>query len=183
MILITGGLGYLGSRVRASLLDSGQKIRIASSRNKALISELNHNDLTDSLSEIVTINLSDSDSLISACNGIDSIVHLAALDAQASFEDPVSALKINGLGTFNLLQAAIKEGVKKIVYISTVHVYRSPLEGFINEETIPKPSHHYAISHKLAEDYIMQADHLDQITGVIYRLLVVRVVLKAMLGS
>lgn len=170
MILITGGLGYLGVRVTENLSDSGEKIRVASSRSKVFSQDgLNYNQQGSS-SEIVTINMSDIDSLIAACSEVDYIIHLAALDAQVSSDDPVSALNINGLGTLNLLQAAIKEGVKKIIYISTVHVYRSPLEGFISEETLPQPSHHYAITHKLAEDYIMQANHLQQITGVILRL-------------
>jgi UDP-glucose 4-epimerase len=61
-------------------------------------------------------------------------------------------------------------GVTKFVYFSTAHVYGSPLQGLIDENSTPRPMHDYAITHRLAEDYVLQANSDKDITGSILRL-------------
>jgi len=164
MVLISGGLGYLGGRIAKYLLDSGFQVRIGSSQS--------HPDVpSDLLScEIVICDLSDKRSLENACKNVSSIIHLASLNAQECDHDPEAALLINGLGTLNLLNAAKKMGVTKFVYFSTAHVYGSPLQGIIDENSTPRPIHDYAITHRLAEDYVLQANSNKDITGSILRL-------------
>jgi len=164
MVLISGGLGYLGGRIAKYLLDSGFQVKIGSSRS--------HPDVpSDLLScEIVICDLSDKRSLENACKNVSSIIHLASLNAQECDHDPEAALLINGLGTLNLLNAAKKMGVTKFVYFSTAHVYGSPLQGIIDENSTPRPIHDYAITHRLAEDYVLQANSNKDITGSILRL-------------
>ena len=164
MVLISGGLGYLGGRIAKYLLDSGFQVKIGSSRS--------HPDVpSDLLScEIVMCDLSDKRSLENACKNVSSIIHLASLNAQECDHDPEAALLINGLGTLNLLNAAKKMGVTKFVYFSTAHVYGSPLQGIIDENSTPRPIHDYAITHRLAEDYVLQANSNKDITGSILRL-------------
>ena len=164
MVLISGGLGYLGGRIAKYLLDSGFQVRIGSSQS--------HPDVpSDLLScEIVMCDLSDKRSLENACKNVSSIIHLASLNAQECDHDPEAALLINGLGTLNLLNAAKKMGVTKFVYFSTAHVYGSPLQGIIDENSTPRPIHDYAITHRLAEDYVLQANSNKDITGSILRL-------------
>ena len=164
MVLISGGLGYLGGRIAKYLLDSGFQVRIGSSQS--------HPDVpSDLLScEIVMCDLSDKRSLENACKNVSSIIHLASLNAQECDHDPEAALLINGLGTLNLLNAAKKMGVTKFVYFSTAHVYGSPLQGIIGENSTPRPIHDYAITHRLAEDYVLQANSNKDITGSILRL-------------
>ena len=164
MVLISGGLGYLGGRIAKYLLDSGFQVRIGSSQS--------HPDVpSDLLScEIVICDLSDKRSLENACKNVSSIIHLASLNAQECDHDPEAALLINGLGTLNLLNAAKKMGITKFVYFSTAHVYGSPLQGIIDENSTPRPIHDYAITHRLAEDYVLQANSNKDITGSILRL-------------
>ena len=164
MVLISGGLGYLGGRIAKYLLDSRFEVRIGSSQS--------HPDVpSDLLScEIVICDLSDKRSLENACKNVSSIIHLASLNAQECDHDPEAALLINGLGTLNLLNAAKKMGVTKFVYFSTAHVYGSPLQGIIDENSTPRPMHDYAITHRLAEDYVLQANSDKDITGSILRL-------------
>ena len=61
-------------------------------------------------------------------------------------------------------------GVTKFVYFSTAHIYGSPLQGIIDENSTPRPMHDYAITHRLAEDYVLQANSDKDITGSILRL-------------
>ena len=164
MILISGGLGYLGGRIAEHLLNSGFHVRIGSSRINPEI------PLSLSSCEVVICDLSDKRSLENACKNVSSIIHLASLNAQECDHDPEAALLINGLGTLNLLNAAKKMGVTKFVYFSTAHVYGSPLQGIIDENSTPRPIHDYAITHRLAEDYVLQANSNKDITGSILRL-------------
>jgi UDP-glucose 4-epimerase len=165
MILITGGLGLLGSRIADNLIHKGHQIRIASRRRNDIIlpKELE-------TSELVSIDLTDKESLDEICKNISVIIHLASTNASTSLDRPNYALEINGLGTFNLLEAAKKNNVNHFIYFSTAHVYSSPLTGFINEEILTLPKHHYAITHKLAEDYVFQATSNSKINATVFRL-------------
>jgi UDP-glucose 4-epimerase len=164
MILITGGLGYLGGRIAKRMIKLGLPVRIASSRENASVPFLL------SSCEIVVIDLLDSDSLERACEGISIIVHLAALNARECERSPESALLVNGLGTLKLLQAAKKEMVSRFLYFSTIHVYGSSLTSQIAETVLPRPIHHYAITHRLAEDYVLEANQYGKMSTAVVRL-------------
>lgn len=164
MILVTGGLGYLGVTIVEHLLSLGLSVRLASHRENPLMPE----KLVSC--ECFMIDLNDIKSLEGACYGIKTIIHLAALDAGSSEKNPASALIVNGLGTLNLLKVAGNMGVENFVYMSTVHVYGSPLQGFIDENSIPRPIHPYSITHKVAEDYVLEANAKGILNGVVFRL-------------
>jgi UDP-glucose 4-epimerase len=102
--------------------------------------------------------------------GVDVIVHLAAMNAIECAADPVAALIVNAVATTRLLEAAKKEKVRRFVYLSTAHVYGSPLMGHISEATWPQPIHPYATSHRAAEDGVIAADRQGQIEGLVLRL-------------
>lgn len=165
MILVTGGLGYLGGRVVNILTRSGLKVRVATSRKISLLPEV------DKLScEVVEIDLMSIESLNLACNGISHIIHFAALNAIESNSDHKRALMINGVGVLNLLKAAESNGVSNFIYFSTIHVYGNSLKGCIDEHTLPVPINSYAITHRLAEDYVLEAHARGGIASVVFRL-------------
>jgi UDP-glucose 4-epimerase len=164
MILITGGLGYLGVRIAESLLTLGYEVRLTTSRENPIIPEKLYS------CECVNIDFNDNKLLEQACDGVNAIIHLAGLDAPSSQRDPESALFVTGLGTLKLLQIAESLRIKKFIYMSTVHVYGSPLSGFIDETCLPRPLHPYAITHRLAEDYVLEAHNREKLGGTVFRL-------------
>jgi UDP-glucose 4-epimerase len=83
--------------------------------------------------------------------------------------DPPGALLANGVATARLLQAAIEAGVQRFVYLSTAHVYGS-LTGRISENTLPRPQHPYATSHRAGEDCVLAAHDAARISGCVIRL-------------
>jgi len=103
-------------------------------------------------------------------SGVSAVVHLAAMNEYECVTDPHKAVLVNTFGTFNVLQAAISLGVERFIYFSTAHVYGSPLVGNITEETLPKPLHPYAITHRAAEDFVLAAHAQKKITGLVVRL-------------
>ena len=163
-ILITGGLGYVGGGLSKYLLNNRYQVIIGTSRKDLKIP----NQLKKC--SLVYNNFDSISNLADICNGVDCVIHLAALNSQKCQNSPELAIKINGIGTYNLIQACIKKKVKYFLYFSTAHVYSSPLVGQLDEDTLPKPSSTYAISHRLAEDFLLDSIYNQHINGAIFRL-------------
>jgi len=166
-ILVTGGFGFLGGRLIQYLLRNKEYHVFAGTRKKIE---------PDSLPpffrgvNVVTTVWSSAEQLESVCNDVDLIIHLAAMDAHESLKDPVGALEMNAVSTVRLLEAAVKNKVKRFIYLSTANIYGSHMTGEIDEDHIAKPTHPYATSHKAAEDVVWAANRLEKIEGIILRL-------------
>ena len=165
MILITGGLGFLGARIAKDLLQNGYHLRIASTRSKTISLPIELKDC-----EFSYLDLTKKEVLDEICKDISCIIHLAALNAASCIEDPEQANVVNSLGTYNLLESAKKAKVDRFIYFSTAHVYGSPLVGTLDEKSKTQPTHPYSITHKLAEDYLLEATKDSNIKGTIFRL-------------
>lgn len=164
-ILITGGFGYIGGRVAQHLgkIYGDENILLFVKNNK-----IKPDWVGDK--KILSGDVLDISSLEAACKDIDVIIHLAALNEIDSERNPLKALRINGEGTLNLVNAAIANKVRRIIYFSTFHVYGLNSLGGITENTVPLPVHPYAITHHVAEDFIRMVDNKKEIQGVILRL-------------
>ncbi|MBA4147928.1 MAG: SDR family oxidoreductase [Verrucomicrobia bacterium] len=161
-VLITGGMGYIGSRLACAMLKAGTKVRLGTRHSEQPVPE----QLAGA--EPVKTDFASVESLKNACAGIKQIVHLAALNDADCALDPIKAFEINVLGTLRLMEAARCAGIERFLYLSTAHVYRSPLVGTLTEETLPRPAHIYGITHKAAEDLVL-AD-TKGMAGVVIRL-------------
>jgi UDP-glucose 4-epimerase len=163
-VLVTGGLGYLGGRICKHLSqDVKLKIRLTTRKNIYEVQDW-MKDIEVVQSDIL------KDDLDVICRNAKSIVHLASVNEIISASDPELALAVNGLGTLRLLRAAIKNGVSRFIYFSTAHVYGAPLKGNITENTLPRPMHPYAISHKAAEDFVLAAHDQGKLLGIVIRM-------------
>lgn len=164
-VLITGGLGYVGGRVVSALSSSNQyRVRIGTHRLPNALP-----NWTGGF-EVVHMDVLSQRGLKEACTGMDAIVHLAALDEIECGKDPALAMEVNTLGTLHTLESAIAAQVERFVYVSTAHVYGSPLAGQIDEDTPAFPVHPYAISHRAAEDFVRSAHGRQAIIGTVLRL-------------
>jgi nucleoside-diphosphate-sugar epimerase len=106
-ILLTGASGGLGGLVLRQLVDEGI-FNVA-----ALVHQ---RPLEKGICEVVYGDLTDADSLLSAVEGCDTILHLAALTHSSNEPD---YFKINLEGTQNLLSACIAKGIKRFIFVST----------------------------------------------------------------
>ena len=163
-ILISGGFGYLGGRL-AQFLSSYEnyKILLGTRRQIPLPPWLPN-------ASVVHTPWNSLRGLEKICSDIDMIVHLAGMNAQDCASDSAKALEVNAVATARLVQAAIRQKVKRFIYLSTVHAYGNPLNGVISEETSPVPVHPYAFSHRAGEDVVRASHESDQIEGVVIRL-------------
>jgi UDP-glucose 4-epimerase len=92
------------------------------------------------------------------------------MNAQDCAADPLAALEVNGLATARLIAAASRSRVRRFIYLSTAHVYASPLAGTITEDTCPRNLHPYATSHLAGENFVLGACLRGEIESAVLRL-------------
>lgn len=124
-ILVTGATGFLGWHVARHLLDRGDRVRVLA-RNTPV------RDLEGA--EVVRGDLREPDSLMSAVNGCSVVFHVAA-DYRLWARDPDELHRSNVAGTRNLLEAARRAGVDRLIYTSTVGCIGIPDDGVGDENT------------------------------------------------
>lgn len=162
-ILITGGFGFVGGRVAQHLQKAGHKVVLGSREARNPPDWLSHAEVSQS-------DWKDIHALKQICTGADVVIQAAGMNAQDCEANPVAALEYNGLATANLVEAASRAGVKRIIYLSTAHVYASPLIGNIAEGTCPRNLHPYATSHLAGENAVLSARQRGKIEGIVLRL-------------
>jgi UDP-glucose 4-epimerase len=163
-ILITGGFGYLGGRLAQYLASQeGYEVLLGSRRQSKPPFWLPQ-------AKVVQTCWGSTQGLQEVCSGVDCIIHLAGMNAQDCAADPDAAMKVNAVATTHLIQAAFLQKVKRFIYMSTAHVYGSPLGGVITEETKLTSAHPYAISHQAREDAVLASRQSEKIEGIVIRL-------------
>jgi UDP-glucose 4-epimerase len=163
-VLITGGMGYVGGRVARTLASRADLEVVLGSRQ----AQLSPAWLPEA--RIVQMDWQSPESLLAACDGVDTVLHLAAMNEIDSLRDPPEALEVNGVNSVRLLEAAKTRRVARFVHLSTAHVYGAPLAGRIDECACPRPRHPYATSHRAAEDVVLAAHDDGILTGLVLRL-------------
>ncbi len=118
-ILVTGGTGSWGGELIRRLLTFHPKKVIIYSRNeKSQVESRRH--LSDERLLYFIGDIRDKEALLTATMNVDYIFHLAALKhVPVCEENPVESIKTNIMGTQNVINAAIENGVKKVIYVST----------------------------------------------------------------
>lgn len=118
-ILVTGGCGSIGSEIVRKLLNYNVKVIRILDNNESKLFELEQELETNKIRPFIG-DVRDKYRLIRAVENVDIIFHAAALKHVPLCEyNPFEAVKTNIIGTENLIDAALKEEVKKLVFIST----------------------------------------------------------------
>ncbi|MEA5488458.1 MULTISPECIES: NAD-dependent epimerase/dehydratase family protein [Pseudanabaena] len=134
--LVIGGAGFIGSHTVDQLLQEDvAEIRIYDNLSRGSRENLAES-LKDPRVNIFPLGgeLMHRDILDVAMKDIDGVFHFAALWLLHCYDFPRSAFEVNIGGTFNVLEACINNGVKKLVYSSSASVYGDALEEPITED-------------------------------------------------
>jgi len=158
-ILVTGGAGYLGGRIVSYLRVIGYEVVCGTrSQEHGERSGWRHTDFNN------------PSSLARAFEGCSTIVHLAGMNEVEAARNPEAALHETATYTLRAVQAATQALVSRFIYFSTVHVYGSPLSGFLSEDSPTRAAHPYSIAHRAAEDFVHLAHREGTISATIFRL-------------
>ena len=129
-VLVTGGAGFIGSYVVAELLKEDVKeVIIYDNLTRGKLSNLKDSLKDDRCHLFVNGgDIRDIDLLNDAMKGVDYVFHLAAMWLLHCKDYPRTAFHVNIEGTFNVLEACVKNNVKKLVYSSSASVYGDAVE-------------------------------------------------------
>lgn len=150
-ILVTGGAGFIGSEVVSQLLKRGYQVRVADDLSKKEAK-------VPSSCEFLRVDLTDKKAALRAMEGIDFCIHLAAKIGGIGYfhKYPATILSENNKMYSAVFEAAVKNKIKRIIYLSSSMVFESTNSFPSKEEDIskiPPPVSSYGFSKLVGEWY------------------------------
>jgi len=148
MILITGGMGFIGSHLARELLRRGYDVVLLDVMvNETLIRDIKdrvkivRGDVTTPIQLVETVKKHDA----------DAIIHCAALLSSAAEANPQLAYKVNFEGLWNVFEAARAMDLHAVIFASSVAAYGSDAPQTVREDVYTIPNTLYGISKQLGE--------------------------------
>ncbi len=175
--LITGGAGFIGSRLARHLLERGERVIALDNfdpyydpaRKRA-----NARELEERGARVLDVDVRDASRLraVVAEHGVRRIAHLAALaGVRASVNEPARYFEVNAVGSVNVLEAARHAGVELVVLGSTSSVYGATQRvPFVEDDPADRPLAAYPASKRAAEIAGHAAHHLHGLPVTVLRL-------------
>jgi len=150
-VLITGGAGFLGSHLADALVRRGDEVVVLDNYRRGRPENLR--DVRDRVS-LVQGDVRDEADLAQCLPGTEVVFHLAAQsNVMGSLEDLDYSFSSNVTGTFNVLQACVANGVRRIVFASSREVYGDPASLPVREDAPLAPKNPYGASKVAGEAY------------------------------
>ncbi|MFD7813050.1 UDP-glucose 4-epimerase GalE [Streptomyces sp. NPDC059785] len=149
-ILVTGGAGYIGATVAARLIDRGHAVTVLDDLSTGF------RQAVPDGAEFVEGRIQDAAEVLDGT--YHAVLHFAAFaEVGESMKDPEKYWDNNVVGTFALLRAMRRAGVRTLVFSSSCAVYGEPPAGAISESTPTAPVNPYGAS-KLAADHMIAGE-------------------------
>lgn len=150
-ILLTGGMGYIGSNLLKALLKDGHEVTVLDN-----IADKLKNSKNDF--KFIRADITEFTDLQESCKNckFDTVLHLAAQSSgPASFKNPELDLKINILGTLNIIRLCDQLKIPRIIFASSFTVYGDNKEHERLFESLPcQPQSLYAVGKLTGEQYL-----------------------------
>lgn len=144
-ILITGGLGYIGSHTALELIDAGYEPIIIDNLSESSIEVRTRiekiADRPITFRQVEMCDAAQVDALFEDFPNLAGVIHFAAfLLVNESVERPLKYYRNNLLSTINLLESMVKAGIRNLVFSSSCTVYGSPENPQVDEEAPVQPA-------------------------------------------
>ncbi len=168
--LITGGAGFIGSHLADLLLKNGHAVTVLDNLTTGWMKNLRFAEQNGNF-RFHKVDIRDSQALNAHFQGVDWVFHLAALaDIVPSIEAPRAYFETNVDGTYNVLEACARGGVKRFVYAASSSCYGIPKE-YPTPETAPTaPQYPYALTKLLGEQLVMHWAQVYKLPALSLRL-------------
>ena len=148
-VLVTGGAGFVGATLVRRLVASGHRVRVLDNLSTGAAAHLAGVD-----AELVEGDIRDAGTLDKALAGMGAVIHLAAAGSVVgSVQDPAGNFDVNVLGTFQVLDAARRAGIERVVQASTGGALIGDATPPVSERSLPKPISPYGASKLAGEGY------------------------------
>lgn len=113
-VAVTGGSGFIGAHVVDRLLDAGHEVRALDVAAGGGVARADHR----------VVDVLDLEAMVDALAGCEAVFHIAGMsNVDLAFADPVGTVRLNVEGTGNVLEAARRGGLRRVLFASTVWVY------------------------------------------------------------
>lgn len=150
--LVTGGAGFIGSHCVDQLISRGDRVVVLDK-----VPAPDAHNLRKSFDHLTYIegDVRDIATVMHTMKGITHVLHLAALvSVPISLKEPLLAHENNVTGTFNVLEGARANGIKRLVFASSAAVYGNTLEVPTGESAPQYPLSPYGLSKQIGEGYL-----------------------------
>ncbi len=164
--LITGGTGFIGSRLAQYLMERGESVRILGLINNP-VEEANAEAISRRGGEVVLGSIVDRDAVRRSVDGVGIVFHLAAAQHEANVPDS-RFWEINVTGTENLLSESTSAEVSRFVHGSTIGVYGSRAGRTIIDDSPLLPTNIYGVTKLKAEEVVRS--YRSQLDTVVIRI-------------
>ena len=168
-VVVTGGAGFIGSHLVGELSQSEHEVKIlddmSTGREENIESLLKRDNI-----ELIKGSVTDLPLLEKIFHGVSQVFHLAAFPSVTrSVNDPENSHRVNATGTLNVLLAARRNHVSKVIYASSSSVYGDTPTLPKKEDMPPNPLSPYAVSKLTGEYYCQVFEKVYQLPTIILR--------------
>jgi UDP-glucose 4-epimerase len=164
--LVTGGAGFIGSNLVASLVDDGHEVTVLDNLSSGYRENLGAGPSV----HLQVGDVTDATAVDQAMAGVNVVFHLAAsVGNQKSIERPVADSQVNLIGTLEVLEAARRNGIRTIVYSSSAAIFGDVTTLPIKEDHALEPASPYGVSKLAAEKMCLAYARLHQLNVVCLR--------------
>jgi UDP-glucose 4-epimerase len=154
LYLVTGGAGFIGSHLVERLLADGHRVRVLDDFSTGSPRNLPFADRHGPRLEVIEGDIRDLKTVERVAEGAAAVFHQAAMrSVPRSVNDPLGANDHNVNGTLDVLEAARRTGVRRVVYASSSSVYGARPDLPKREDQPPAPISPYAVSKAAGEQY------------------------------
>ena len=168
-VLVTGGAGFIGSHLVDKLISRGYSVVVLDNFHSGKIESFRE-ILGRASFEVIEGDIRDRKAVREAMDGVDAVVHLAALiDVEESVNNPLETRDVNVNGTLNVLNEAVRSGVRKLLFASSTAVYGEGNPLPLEEEHSLNPISPYAASKVSAEYYCKAFNNCYGLSTVVLR--------------
>ena len=149
-VLVTGGAGFIGSHMVDALIERGFPVVVLDNLSTGKREQV-HQAAT-----FVSGDVRDEEAVAGAFEqNIDIVFHIAGqASISLSYADPSSDLKVNTLGTINVLKQCLAHHVSRLLFASSMTIYGNPEISPTPEKEVPDPVSYYGVTKYAAERYV-----------------------------
>jgi UDP-glucose 4-epimerase len=168
--IVTGGCGFIGSHIVDKLLEQDHEVTVLDNFSTGRIENLEHQKNAKNL-KIIEADICNQNKMMKYFINIDWVFHLAALaDIVPSIQNPQKYFKSNVDGTFSVLQASKKHGIKRFIYAASSSCYGIPRIYPTAETSEIYPQYPYALTKNISEQLVIHWGKLYKLPVISLRL-------------